>query len=432
MGVVYRAQLHGEGGFVQDYALKQLHAHLADDPEVVRMFLDEARLAGLVRHPNIVTTFDVGKDGREYYIVMELVDGASVDELLEPRQPLPVAIAARIVLDTLAALAAAHSAKDGEGHALELVHRDVSPANVLVGRDGVTKLTDFGIAKARERLRTTVGFELKGKLGYMPPEQLETGVVDARADLFSTGVLLWEALRGERMLGDRRRLQELERDLSPSWFGTAEGNALDDVVRRAVRVSPDDRFGSARAMSEALEEACARSGTRIASAPEVGRFVADHRALRPRREEAPVSPSPRTNESTASGVADVAWAPARQQATMVMTATPLAPVTSTRRWPIVAVAGAATILMATVGVALARRGESRVLPAVANVAPPENSSEVAVAPNEIVEAAPTAVPPLATAASVVPARTPETRPPARRSRRPTATQEAPDPFGGRH
>lgn len=302
MGVVYRARLEGEGGFVRDFALKKLHEHLAEDQDVIQMFLDEARLAAMIRHPNVVATVDVGRDGESFFVVMDLIEGVSGSELRE-RGPLPTGVAARILLDVLDGLDAAHGAIDGEGRQLEIVHRDVSPANVLVGRDGIAKLTDFGIAKARERLRTTVGFEVKGKLAYMPPEQFEGADVDRRADLFAAGVVLWELLTGQTMLhGNRPRLRELgecEGD-PPAWFPTPAGPRVDAVIRRAMALAVEARYPDARAMAAALRDAV---GEAVASPTTVGAIVGEAMVLRPE-----VPPSSRRIESTDAAPSAAAWA----------------------------------------------------------------------------------------------------------------------------
>lgn len=451
MGTVYRARLRGEGGFVRDFALKRLHPHFADDPEAVSMFLDEARLAALIRHPNVVTTIDMGREGSELFVVMALVDGASVAHLLEGGCPLPAPVAIRIAVDALAGLGAAHDVRDESGHPLELVHRDVSPANVLVGRDGQTLLTDFGIAKARARLRTTVGFELKGKLAYMAPEQMERVDVDARADVFAMGVVLWEMLRGERLLhGDRGRLRELEAETTPAWFPTGAGAAVDDVLVRALQRDPDHRFASAAAMAEALTVAAPS----IASHGEVGRLVGERA---PVGREEPIGHAPAAASSfgaagdgdgTAAGLLDVAWGTRAQPEQVPPVAesagrsSDAIPLRSHRRARMVALAAGVSVMAGGAWVATRPPSASRhAAPAVigdppspaTTLAPPleapaaETSSSAA---RLIIEGPPAAKTPS----------TPATRPahPARTSpRRPTvrasgsATTVDTDPFGGR-
>ncbi len=174
--------------------------------EARRMFLEEARVAGAIRHANVVGVVDAGEDEDGPYIVMELVDGISITELLVlSPEPLPVQIVARIARDVARGLHAAHQQRGPDGGELHLVHRDVSPGNILLGFDGVCRLTDFGIARAIGRsFRTETGI-LKGKLGYMAPEVLRFEGEDRRADLFALGVLTWELLSGERLYPVGRR-----------------------------------------------------------------------------------------------------------------------------------------------------------------------------------------------------------------------------------
>ncbi|NOY93479.1 MAG: serine/threonine protein kinase [Deltaproteobacteria bacterium] len=190
-------------GFERLYALKRLHPHLREDDELVKMFLDEARLGGLVRHANVVSVLDVGRDLQGPYFVMEYIEGRSLRDVLKTvirsERRIPVQVCVRIAAQVAAGLHAAHELRDGAGRALNLVHRDVSPQNIIVGFDGVSRLTDFGIAKvwgASTQTRTGV---LKGKKGYTSPEQLRLERVDRRSDLFSLGIVLFETLSGRRL-----------------------------------------------------------------------------------------------------------------------------------------------------------------------------------------------------------------------------------------
>jgi hypothetical protein len=212
-----------EGSFERLFAIKRLKPEFLHEPEVRAMFLDEARLAGLVRHPNVVSVVDVGADERGPFLVMEYVEGVPASDLIEAAgdRPLPMEVCLRIARDAAEGLHAAHELLDAEGRALDLVHRDVSPQNILVGFDGVARVTDFGIAKALGRAsRTSTGI-LKGKLGYMAPEQLRFEEPDRRADLFALGVVLFELLTGRRLYrsvedmdGPRRILAEPPPDLA--------------------------------------------------------------------------------------------------------------------------------------------------------------------------------------------------------------------------
>ena len=202
MASVYLGRAVGPAGFERLVAIKVMHEHILGDPEFSGMFLDEARLAAKIRHPNVVPTLDVALDGR--FLVMEFVEGASLRDVLkqridEEKGPLAVSTSLRIILDTLAGLQAAHELHDRDGTPLRLVHRDISPHNILVGVDGIARITDFGIALAEARLTSTKSGQLKGKLPYMAPEQLEADDVDRRVDVYATGCVLWEMLAGQRL-----------------------------------------------------------------------------------------------------------------------------------------------------------------------------------------------------------------------------------------
>ncbi|MBO6934768.1 MAG: serine/threonine protein kinase [Deltaproteobacteria bacterium] len=198
MGTVELA-VRREGDFRRLYALKRPHPELARDPEARRAFRDEARLAGLLHHPNVVSVLDVGEDRNGPFAAMEFIHGVSLSKLLRTSQgPLPEYVACSILHDVAQGLHAAHSLCDANGRWLRLVHRDVSPANIIVGFDGVARLADFGIAKVEWSERTSTGI-LKGKLGYFSPEQLRFERATASSDLFSFGVVMWEALAGRRL-----------------------------------------------------------------------------------------------------------------------------------------------------------------------------------------------------------------------------------------
>jgi len=213
-----------DGGFARLFAQKRLRSHLVDDEAVRRMFLEEGRIAGLVRHPHVVSVVDVGEDDAGPYLVMDFVEGVSLADLLVRtsgrREPVPMPVALRIGAEVAAGLHAVHETVGPDGQPLQLIHRDISPQNVLVGFDGLARVTDFGIAKALGRAsRTTTGV-LKGKLGYLAPERLRFEEPDRRADLFSFGVVLFELLAGRRLYdtadeeGARRILNEPPPDLA--------------------------------------------------------------------------------------------------------------------------------------------------------------------------------------------------------------------------
>ncbi|HEY6462542.1 MAG TPA: serine/threonine-protein kinase, partial [Polyangiaceae bacterium] len=203
MATVHVGRLLGPAGFSRTVAMKHLHKQFAGDPEFVAMFLDEARIAARIRHPNVVSTLDVVTLDGELYLVMDYVAGESVAHLLRGLRRrdafVPPRIAVTIACDMLAGLHAAHEATDDHGQPLGIVHRDVSPQNVLVGTDGSARVVDFGVAKAAGRMQTTREGQVKGKAAYMAQEQLRGGAVDRRTDVYSAAVVLWETLTGERL-----------------------------------------------------------------------------------------------------------------------------------------------------------------------------------------------------------------------------------------
>lgn len=199
MGTVYLARLARTGGFQRMVALKLLHRHLAEEPGFVAMLLDEARLAARLHHPNAVGIYDVRESALGYYLVMDFVDGFSMDEVLDAARDDEERwrLGLRILLDGATGLDAAHRLQDDEGKPLSIVHRDVSPQNILVGRDGVGRITDFGVARAAERITSSRPGTIKGKPCYMAPEQAQATDLDARADVFALGIVLWEVLTGQ-------------------------------------------------------------------------------------------------------------------------------------------------------------------------------------------------------------------------------------------
>jgi eukaryotic-like serine/threonine-protein kinase len=272
MGTVSLGRLLGDAGFARTVAIKTLHAHYARDPEFVAMFLDEARLVSRIRHPNVVPTLDVVALDGELLLVMDYVAGEPLSrvmmELARRKERMPVKIAVAIGLGLLEGLHAAHEAKSEEGTWLRIVHRDVSPQNVIVGADGVPRVLDFGIAKAAERLQTTEDGSFKGKLGYLPPDVLSGAPADRRADIWGAAVVLWEMLVGKRLFVSSdspaalvKTIVEGEVD-APSRRGAASPPALDAVLERALMKSPDARFATAREMALALEAAVEPASSR--------------------------------------------------------------------------------------------------------------------------------------------------------------------------
>ena len=264
MATVYLARLSGVAGFQRLVAIKRLHPHLAREPEFVEMFLDEARLAARIHHPNVVPIQEVGESDSGYYLVMDYVEGDTFARVLarasQAKATVPHGVTIRVLLDVLAGLHAAHELKDDHGEPLEIVHRDVSPQNILVGADGVARLVDFGVARAASRLSTTRSGQLKGKLAYMAPEQARGKGVDRRADLFSCGIVLWEALALKRLFKGDGEAETLNRVLydeiaPPSSVRPDIPKSLEDVCMKALHRDIDQRYATAQDFADELEAA---------------------------------------------------------------------------------------------------------------------------------------------------------------------------------
>jgi serine/threonine protein kinase len=274
MATVHYGRLSGPVGFSRTVAIKRLHPQFAKDPEFVSMFLDEARLAARIRHPNVVQTLDVVALEGELFLVMDYVQGESLARLLrashKKKEPVPLAVVSGIVCGALHGLHAAHEATNEQGEPLDIVHRDVSPQNVLVGADGVPRVLDFGVAKAVGGIHTTREGQVKGKLAYMAPEQLRSGTVDRRSDVFAAGIVLWEALTLRRLFTGESEgaviTNVLEQPIvAPSATVGELPGELDAVVMRALDRDRSRRFESARQMALALEASVPiASPTRVA------------------------------------------------------------------------------------------------------------------------------------------------------------------------
>ncbi|MCB9614121.1 MAG: serine/threonine protein kinase [Sandaracinus sp.] len=264
MATLYLGKRSGPAGFSRHVAIKVLKDHLATQGELVKMFIDEARIASRIDHPNVVRIEELGEEDGRFFLVMEYVHGAALSELLTKLSSLqrrlhPTAAVA-LVMAGAEGLHAAHETRDDSGKLLNVVHRDVSPQNVLVGVGGEVKVIDFGIAKARDRLHTTeAGSGLKGKLRYMAPEQLQRGPLDRRADVYALGVVLWEMLTMRRLfqgMSDPQVVQRvLEGRLPPPSAYVDVPMAVENVVMRALSRDPEKRPPTGRALREQLKEA---------------------------------------------------------------------------------------------------------------------------------------------------------------------------------
>jgi serine/threonine-protein kinase len=270
MATVHFGRLLGEAGFSRPVAIKRLHAHLAKDPQFRAMFIDEARLVARIRHQNVIPTLDVVASETELFLVMEYVQGESLWYLMkeahERKQQIPPHIAMAIASHVLHGLHAAHEATTETGEPLHIVHRDVSPQNVLVGTDGAARVLDFGIARAAVRMETTREGRIKGKLTYMAPEQLGGGQVTRKVDIYAAAVILWELLAGKRLFykGDPQTvlIEKLFRGIpaKPSTLVKDVSPELDAIVLKAMARDPAERFETAREMAIALES-CGKLAT---------------------------------------------------------------------------------------------------------------------------------------------------------------------------
>lgn len=268
MASVYLARLVGVGGFERFFAVKRLHPHLSNEMGFVTMFLDEARIVAGIRHQHVVPVLEVGASEHGYYLVMEYIEGDTLGSFLSRSitdgAEIPVSVTVRIMLDTLAGLHAAHEHVDPNGLPIGLVHRDVSPQNILVDTNGVARIADFGVAHATSRLSSTQAGQLKGKVAYMAPEQARGEVVTPRSDVFAAGIVLWEALCRRRLfLADNEAitLNNLIFEPIPSVrrIDPSLPASIDAVLIRALDRDPARRFSSAAEMAEALQDAARRN-----------------------------------------------------------------------------------------------------------------------------------------------------------------------------
>jgi serine/threonine-protein kinase len=381
MAAVHFGRLQGAAGFSRTVAIKRLHAHLAEEPDFKSIMVDEARLAARIHHPNVVPTLDVVAEGGELLIVMEYVRGESLYRLLRAeaargrRVPLPIASA--IMLGALHGLHAAHEATSDRGEPLGIVHRDISPHNILIGVDGAPRIIDFGVAKAAGRLQSTREGVVKGKVSYMAPEQLAAQDVTRRSDVYSMGVVFWQTLAGRSLFAAESDAALVVQVLvgasrPPSRHAPDLPAELDAVVMTSLSRAPEDRFATAREMAEKI--------VRIvppALPTEVGAWVEElaHEALSRRASSlaeiesisgmAPVLPSDRSSERVAlrrpsaaelarddlSGVASQPSSLSVETGRSV-----LAPGQLSRRAVVAGVSAGAALLAVCLVVALLRRG----------------------------------------------------------------------------
>ncbi len=440
MATVHLGRLLGPVGFSRTVAIKRLHPQFAKDPEFVSMFLDEARLASRIQHPNVISTLDVVALSSELFLVMEYVEGETLSRLIKAGQsegklPDPGCVVS-ILAGTLHGLHCAHEAKTRTGAPLEIVHRDVSPQNILVGTDGVARVLDFGVAKATMRAQTTRDGKMKGKLSYMAPEQLLGKELDRRVDVFAAGIVLWEALCGRRLFTGSDPGGVIGKALNapiplPSSLREDLPKELDDIVMQALDRDRDKRYQTALAFAEDLEglscfelprkvgrwvttvcqDALARRSEQLAAVENASAVMPSPSNMPPSSPEATAedynfhqaepsdTPTRQTNPVRAS-VTGERHTPTDISSVSTKNATPESR-RRQKRWPLLAAAGAGAA--AVLGVVFALGGR--------DVATKDGSSSVS-APLPAAAAAPVASAPLEAtpAASVVPAASVETKP----------------------
>jgi serine/threonine-protein kinase len=267
MADLYLAEIKGESAFEKRVAIKHMHPHLAEKPEIREYFLDEARLAAQLSHPNIVHVNELGSDERGLpFIAMEYVEGFDL-AALEGRltQPMPLRAALTIAIGVCEGLHHAHTAASADGTPLNIVHRDMKPQNVLLSHDGAVKVTDFGIAKASRQVHVTEIGTIAGTASYMAPEQRTGQAVDLRADVYGVGAILYELITGTTIDLDLARLAPLGLEGWPHLVPASQARpglppALDAMVTRALAYRPDDRYPDCRTLQRDLEQVLIASG----------------------------------------------------------------------------------------------------------------------------------------------------------------------------
>ncbi|MEC7521429.1 MAG: serine/threonine-protein kinase [Myxococcota bacterium] len=272
MAEVFRAVQRGAAGFARPVAIKRILPHIASDPETVQMFVEEAKLAVQLHHPNIAQIFDLGQAEGQYFIAMEYVDGQSLeavwDRWAERGRRLPPEAVAHLLVHVCDALHHAHFAEDAEGRPLGIIHRDVSPSNVLLSFGGEVKVIDFGLAKAENRVSRTRDGIVKGKLAYLSPEQAHGRTFDRRSDLFSLGVCAWELLTGKRAFrrdDDRKTVLAIRAGkIDPPSRHAVLPEPLERIVTRLLAIDPDLRYRTALEAREDVEAWQRRAGVEFA------------------------------------------------------------------------------------------------------------------------------------------------------------------------
>jgi eukaryotic-like serine/threonine-protein kinase len=273
MAEAFRARASGPGGYQRDLIIKRILPHLARETDFIRSFVDEAKILGMLNHPNVVGVYDFGVDEDRHYLALEFLDGPSVAEILTRVKKrdgqIPVAVAAYIAREVCKGLAAVHALRGPDGRALEVIHRDVSPSNVMTTTAGAVKLLDFGLAKIGAAQKVTKQGYIKGKAGYLAPEQIKGAPIDSRVDIFSLGVVLHEMLCLEHLFygegGDIATVYRIiEMEIPPPSRARGEvPAAIDEIVFKALARDPDKRYPSAADMARDLDDVVAAAGLRV-------------------------------------------------------------------------------------------------------------------------------------------------------------------------
>src|SRR6187551_3523773 len=274
MAEVFRAESAGLEGFKKTVAIKRVLPHLSEKKQFIGMFLDEARVSAQLSHSNCVQVFDIGVGDNTYFIVMEYVDGADLKGLIEHRKkssaPFPVEEACLICVRICEGLSYAHELTDHGGESLHIVHRDMSPPNVLITRFGEVKIVDFGLAKANSQLEKSEPGIIKGKFSYLSPEAAQGLPVDAKTDVFAVGIILWELLAGRRLFMGESDLETVRMVQSARVPPLRDFNRnvppeLEQVLMKALTEDPDQRYLRARDFGSALNQLLFHMGRAVSS-----------------------------------------------------------------------------------------------------------------------------------------------------------------------
>jgi len=277
------AEIYLADGVGEKVVVKVISAERAQDQKFIQMFLDEARVASTLHHPNIASMIEVGRDGETYFFAMEYVEGETVRAVLERAvgagARIPLAVCLRVIASVAAGLHHAHERKGGTGTQLQIVHRDVTPSNIMMGLDGSVKLLDFGIAQAEGRAAETQSGTIKGKFAYMSPEQCRGKAVDRRTDVFALGIVMYELTTQRRAFRTDNDFDTMDRIVrgrfaKPSMLDPTYPRDLERIVLRAMAIEPADRYQTAAELGRALEELAAQQGT-VATAEDVAVCLRD-------------------------------------------------------------------------------------------------------------------------------------------------------------